>query len=100
MKQTGLLANLANMQKKMSAIQTTIANSSFSATAAGGLVAVQIAGTGKIASLSIDSDLLKEDASTVADCVMAAVNAANDAKEAALKEACKGLGINGLQLLS
>lgn len=100
MKQTGLLSNLANMQKKMSAIQSTIANSSFSSTAAGGLVTVKMAGTGKIESLTIDPDLLKEDAATVSECILAAVNAANDAKEAALKEACKGLGINGLQLLS
>ncbi len=93
---SGLMGTLINLQKKMSAIQSSIASQSFTASAAAGLVTVSMEGSGKITKLTLDPALLSEDAETVSEVVMAAINAATTAKEDALKAACKDLGIAGM----
>lgn len=72
-------AQMANAQKKMN-------ESRFEGSAGGGLVKVQIKGTGELVELTIDPSVMSEDHETAAELVQAAYGAAYAQKEQAAKQ--------------
>lgn len=70
------------MQSKIEALQTQIDAKELDLTSGGGAVKIKINGSGKFLALTLDPELLKEDAKFVSDTVLAAVqDAAKQAKD-------------------
>ena len=65
------------MQRSIEALQTQLEAKEIDVTAGGGAVKVKIAASGKFLSLTLDPEFLKEDAKTVSDTVLAAVQDAS-----------------------
>jgi len=82
----GMLKSIMDLQKKMDSIQKEIAEKSFEGDSAGGLVKLEMTGKGEVTKLVIDPEVLKEDAETVSDLVVVALNSAYNKKEAFSKE--------------
>lgn len=77
-----LVKQAQKMQKGIEALQAQLEAKEIDVTAGGGAVKVKITATGKFLGLTLDPEFLKEDAKTVADTVLAAVqDAAKQAKE-------------------
>ena len=76
-----LLKQAQKMQRGIEALQTQLDAKELEVTAGGGAVRIKITGSGKFLSLALDAEFLKEDAKTVSDTVLAAVqDAAKQAK--------------------
>lgn len=82
----GMMKSIMDIQKKMDSIQKEIAEKSFDGSSAGGLVSVTVTGKGEVTKLVIDKEVLSEDAETVSDLVLIALNSANNKKEEFSKE--------------
>jgi len=93
-----MLAGIAKMQKQAQAIQDEIAKSKFEGAAANGLVKVTINGEGKLLDVKLDQAVMSEDAETVSDLVIVAVNKAHEGKEALAKQKLASLGAGLLPL--
>ena len=76
-----LLKQAQKMQRGIEALQTQLEAKEIEVTSGGGAVKLKINGGGKFLSLALDPEFLKEDAKTVADTLLAAVqDAAKQAK--------------------
>ena len=76
-----LLKQAQKMQRSIEALQTQLDSKEIDVAAAGGAVKVKVAASGKFLALELDPEFLKEDAKTVADTVLSAVqDAAAQAK--------------------
>ena len=77
-----LLKQAQKMQRSIESLQTQLEAKEIDITSGGGAVKIKINGAGKFTALSIDPELLKEDAKLVADTLLAAVqDAAKQAKD-------------------
>ena len=76
-----LLKQAQKMQRGIEALQTQLEAKEIEVTSGGGAVKLKINGAGKFLALTLDPEFLKEDAKTVADTLLAAVqDAAKQAK--------------------
>jgi DNA-binding YbaB/EbfC family protein len=76
-----LLKQAQKMQRGIEALQTQLEAKEIEVTTGGGAVKLKINGAGKFLALTLDPEFLKEDAKTVADTLLAAVqDAAKQAK--------------------
>lgn len=76
-----LLKQAQKMQRGIEALQTQLEAKEMEITAGGGAVKIKVNGAGKFLSLAIDPEFLKEDAKSVSDTVLAAIqDAAKQAK--------------------
>jgi DNA-binding YbaB/EbfC family protein len=76
-----LVKALAAMQQNVERIKAELAQSQFAGSAGGGLVRVVLTGSGEAVRVDIDPTVLEEDAETLGELVVAAINAANAEKE-------------------
>jgi len=77
-----LLKQAQKMQRSIESLQAQLEAKEIDITSGGGAVKIKINGAGKFTALSIDPELLKEDAKLVADTLLAAVqDAAKQAKD-------------------
>jgi DNA-binding YbaB/EbfC family protein len=86
-----LLKGIGELQKKVDAAQKEIGDTVFKGEAGGGLVKMDITGRGEVKALVIDPSLLTEDAETLADIIVVAMNKANEAKESFAKQKLSGM---------
>ncbi len=95
-----LLKQAQKMQRSIEALQTQLEVKEIEVTAAGGAVKVKITASGKFLAVALDPEFLKEDAKTVSDTVLAAVqDAANQAKtlhDAEMQKITSSLQVPGL----
>ena len=91
-----LARQMADMRAKLDEQRSALAESTFTGTAGGGMVAAVVRGTGELESVRLDPSVLDPaDPEMVGDLVVAAVNVAlREAQEAAA--ATMGLGPAGL----
>ena len=84
------------MQQQMAEVQEKIDQIEAQGEAGAGLVSVTLKGKGELVGLSVDSSLMDDDAEILEDLIKAAHADArrklDEAMEAAMKEATKGLG--------
>ena len=77
-----LVKQAQKMQKGIEALQAQLEAKVIDVTAGGGAVKIKVNGAGKFLAVTIDPEFLKEDAKTVSDTVLAAVqDAAKQAKD-------------------
>ena len=77
-----LLKQAQKMQRGIEALQAQLESKEIEVTTGGGAVKIKVNGAGKFLSLSLDPDFLKEDAKTVSDTVLAAIqDAAKQSKD-------------------
>ena len=77
-----LLKQAQKMQRGIEALQSQLESKEIEVTTGGGAVKIKVNGAGKFLSLSLDPDYLKEDAKTVSDTVLAAIqDAAKQSKD-------------------
>jgi DNA-binding YbaB/EbfC family protein len=97
-----LLKQAQQMQAEMEKVQEVLAEQRFEATSGGGVVTAVVTGDGKVAEVTIDPSVLDpEDPEIVGDLVIAAVNQALEAAQAATTAAmggAAGLDVGGLGL--
>src|SRR5690606_19734996 len=87
MKQNGgVLNKIAQLQKRMTAVQAEIGAQVFEGTAANNLVKVKVTGHGELKRIDFDPALAGEDLETLGDLVVAAVSHAHTQKEAFSKK--------------
>jgi DNA-binding YbaB/EbfC family protein len=91
MKPANLVKTLTSAQLSMKKVRDELKVMEFEGTAGGGLVKLTINGQGKAVAAHIDPAVLQEDGDTVGALVLAALNAANDKKEATASEKVKGI---------
>jgi len=95
-----LLKQAQKMQKKIEATQSRLESETLEVSSGGGAVQVKISGQGAFQSLSIDPELLREDAALVEETLLEAVKeAAAKAKafnEAEMAKATEGMNMPGL----
>ena len=76
-----LLKQAQKMQRGIEALQTQLEAKEIEVASGGGAVKLKINGAGKFLSLALDPEFLKEDAKTVSDTLLAAIqDAAKQAK--------------------
>jgi nucleoid-associated protein EbfC len=77
-----LVKQAEKMKRGIETLQTQLDAKEIDVTAAGGAVKVKISGSGKFMGLTLDPEFLKEDAKTVADTILSAVqDASKQAKD-------------------
>jgi DNA-binding YbaB/EbfC family protein len=77
-----LLKTAQKMQKSIETLQAQLEAREIEVSAGGGAAKVKISAAGKFLGLTLDPEFLKEDAKTVADTLLAAIqDAAKQAKE-------------------
>ncbi len=96
-----LLQQAQEMQAQVSRAQEELAQQTFEASAGGGAVTATVTGDGKLVSVAFGDPevLVPDDAELVGDLVVAAVNQALEAAQAATMEAmggAAGLDLGGL----
>ncbi len=96
-----LLQQAQEMQAQVARAQEELAQRTFEATAGGGAVTASVTGDGKVVSVTFGDPavLVPDDAELVGDLVVAAVNQALEAAQAATMEAmggAAGLDLGGL----
>ncbi len=88
------------MQKRIEALQNELAERELEVSGGGGAVVIKITASGEFRSLSIDPELLKEEASLVEETVLQAVKEASaQAKtlhEEEMGKATEGMSLPGL----
>lgn len=80
-----LMKQAAKMQKKIETTQEELANAELEISSGGGAVVIKINGQSEFKSLTIDPELLKEDASLIEETLLEAVKEAS-AKAKAFNE--------------
>lgn len=76
-----LLKQAQKMQRGIEALQTQLEAKEIEVASGGGAVKLKVNGAGKFLSLALDPEFLKEDAKTVSDTLLAAIqDAAKQAK--------------------
>ena len=68
-----LLKQAQKMQRGIEALQAQLEAKELEVTSGGGAVKIKVTAAGKFLSLALDPEFLKEDAKTVSDAVLAAV---------------------------
>jgi len=95
-----LLKQAQKMQRSIEELQSQLDTREIDVAAGGGAVKVKIAASGKFLSLILDPEFLKEDAKTVSDTVLAAIqDAAQQAKalhDAEMQKVTASLQVPGL----
>ena len=95
-----LLKQAQKMQRSIEALETQLEVKEIEVTAGGGAVKVKITASGKFLAIALDPEFLKEDAKTVSDTVLAAVqDAATQAKtchDAEMQKITSSLQVPGL----
>jgi len=95
-----LLKQAQKMQRSIEALQTQLDAKEIDVATGGGAVKVKISASGKFRSLALDPEFLKEDAKTVADTVLAAVQdaakQAKDCHDAEMQKVTSALQVPGL----
>jgi DNA-binding YbaB/EbfC family protein len=95
-----LLKQAQKMQRSIEALQSELEAKEIEVTAGGGAVKVKVAASGKFLGLVLDPEFLKEDAKTVSDTVLAAIqDAAQQAKalhDAEMQKVTASLQMPGL----
>ncbi len=91
-----LMRQAQEMQKKMQKIQEEVASASFEGVSGGGMVKVEISGSGQANKISIDDSLINKDEKDILeDLIIAAFNdakkKADDGSNSALKAATAGI---------
>ncbi len=77
-----LVKQAQKMQRGIEALQTQLEAKELEFTSGGGAVKIKISGAGKLLSLALDPEFLKEDAKTVSATILAAIqDAAKQSKE-------------------
>jgi DNA-binding YbaB/EbfC family protein len=77
-----LLKQAQKMQRSIGELQTQMETKEFEVAAGGGAVKVRITAAGKFLGLTLDPEFLKEDARTVSDTILAAIqDASKQAKD-------------------
>ena len=88
------------MQKGIEALQAQLEAKVIDVTAGGGAVKIKVNGAGKFLAVTIDPEFLKEDAKTVSDTVLAAVQdapkQAKDFHEAEMQKVTGAFQLPGL----
>jgi len=95
-----LLKQAQKMQKRIEELQNELAERELEVSGGGGAVTIKITASGDFRSLSIDPELLKEDASLVEETVLQAVKEASSQAKALHEEemgkATEGMSLPGL----
>ena len=95
-----LLKQAQKMQRSIEALETQLEAKEIEVAAGGGAVKVKIGATGKFLAIALDPEFLKEDAKTVSDTVLSAVqDAAAQAKachDAEMQKVTASLQVPGL----
>jgi len=95
-----LLKQAQKMQRSIETLQSQLELREIEVTAGGGAIRVRITASGKLLALVFDPEFLKEDAKTVSDTVLAAIqDAARQARElhdAEMQKVTASLQIPGL----
>lgn len=95
-----LMKEAAKMQKKIEAMQEELANKELEISSGGGAVVIKINGQSEFQSLTIDPELLKEEASLVEETLLEAIKeAASKAKafnDEEMGKATQGFSMPGL----
>ncbi len=95
-----LLKQAQKMQRSIEALQTQLEVKEIEVTAGGGAVRVKVSASGKFLAIALDPEFLKEDAKTVSDTVLSAVqDAATQAKtyhDAEMQKITSSLQVPGL----
>ena len=86
-----MLKGIAELQKRVNEMQKELSAMVFEGNAGGNLVSVAVTGAGEVQSLKINPALMTEDAETIEDLVVAALNNANANKEKTSKEKLSGI---------
>ena len=77
-----LLKQAQKMQRSIESLQTQLEAKEIDIASGGGAVKIKVNGAGKFVALSLDPELLKEDAKLVSDTLLAAIqDAAKQAKD-------------------
>jgi DNA-binding YbaB/EbfC family protein len=88
------------MQRKIEVLQTELAERELEVSSGGGAVTIKITASGDFLSISLDSDLLKEESSLIEETVLQAVKeASTQAKtmhEEEMGKATEGMSLPGL----
>jgi DNA-binding YbaB/EbfC family protein len=95
-----LLKQAQKMQRSIEALQTQLEGREIEVAAGGGAVKVKVSASGKFLAIALDPEFLKEDAKTVSDTVLSAVqDAATQAKalhDAEMQKVTSSLQVPGL----
>ena len=95
-----LLKQAQKMQRKIDALQTELAERELEVSSGGGAVTIKITASGDFLSISLDSDLLKEESSLIEETVLQAVKeASTQAKtmhEEEMGKVTEGMSLPGL----
>lgn len=95
-----LLKQAQKMQKRIEALQIELAEKELEVSGGGGAVVIKITASGEFRNLSIDPELLKEEASLVEETILQAVKEASSQAKALHEEemgkATEGMSLPGL----
>lgn len=95
-----LLKQAQKMQKRIEELQNELAERELEVSGGGGAVVIKITASGEFRSLSIDPELLKEEASLVEETILQAVKEASSQAKALHEEemgkATEGMSLPGL----
>ncbi len=95
-----LLKQAQKMQKKIESLQSELAEKELEISSGGGAVSVTITASGEFRGLSLDPELLQEEASLVEETILEAVKEASAKAKAVHEEemgkATEGMAIPGL----
>lgn len=98
MKPKNVVQQVMDLQRKMNAAQAELAKANYKATSAGGLVAVEVLGTGEIKRIDIDASLMSEEPAALGDIIATALNRAFTEKEEDAKTRLKAIGAGVLPM--
>ncbi len=95
-----LLKQAQKMQKRIEALQNELAEKELEISGGGGAVVIKITASGEFRNISIDPELLKEDASLIEETILQAVKEASSQAKALHEEemgkATEGMSLPGL----
>jgi len=95
-----LLKQAQKMQKRIEALQNELAEKELEVSGGGGAVVIKITASGEFRNISIDPELLKEDASLIEETILQAVKEASSQAKALHEEemgkATEGMSLPGL----
>lgn len=95
-----LLKQAQKMQKRIEALQNELAEKELEISGGGGAVVIKITASGEFRNISIDPELLKEEASLIEETILQAVKEASSQAKALHEEemgkATEGMSLPGL----
>ncbi len=95
-----LLKQAQKMQKRIEALQNELAEKELEVSGGGGAVVIKITASGEFRNISIDPELLKEEASLIEETILQAVKEASSQAKALHEEemgkATEGMSLPGL----